>query len=294
MNVVVTGSNGQVGYCLVNRLKGLPDVNLIALDRAELDISDEKAVKNIIEQLKPDVIINAAAYTAVDLAESNQQECFAINADGPKYLSIAADRIGALLLHISTDYVFNGEASHPYDEMAEASPVSVYGQSKLAGELAIKDFCSRYAILRTAWVFGEHGNNFVKTMLRLAQNRPELSVVGDQFGGPTYAGDIADALIQMMVKMTQNTNSDLTGVYHFSGQPYVSWYQFATEIFDASEKHGLIAKKPTVNCIVSSEYPTAAPRPKNSKLSCEKITTHFGIAVSDWKKQMNNIQEYSK
>ncbi len=233
MKVLITGSQGQVGQCLVSVLSERNDIEAVAYDRDLLDITSEEKVKITLAELKPDVIINAAAHTAVDKAETDIEMSYAINRDGPLHLAKAAQSLDALLMHISTDYVFDGDKSDPYVETDTPNPKGVYGQSKLAGEEAVAEHCSRYTILRTAWVFGEHGNNFVKTMLRLGKERPELGIIGDQFGGPTYAGDIANALVMMM---DQFNGQEQSGIYHFSGQPHVSWYQFAKAIFVSAEQ----------------------------------------------------------
>ncbi|HCG6789346.1 TPA: dTDP-4-dehydrorhamnose reductase [Vibrio parahaemolyticus] len=289
MKVLVTGSKGQVGNSLVELLSKRQDVELMAYDRAELDITNEKFVSEQVLALKPDVIINAAAHTAVDKAETDIEMSYAINRDGPLYLATASETIGAVLFHISTDYVFDGKKSEPYAESDTPNPKGVYGQSKLAGELAVAQHCSRYAILRTSWVFGEHGNNFVKTMLRLGKDRPELGIIGDQFGGPTYAGDIAKALIMMMDKFS---GKELSGIYHFSGIPHVSWCQFANAIFNAANRHEILKKLPIVNEITTEQYPTPAPRPANSRLNCSKINSLFGIEPSNWTDALNNIEVY--
>lgn len=291
MKVLVTGCHGQVGHCLVKQLEKRVDIELIAYDRDELDITSLKAVMHLVTELKPDVIINAAAHTAVDKAESDVELSYAINRDGPKYLALSAQSVGALLLHISTDYVFDGTKESPYLEADETGPQGVYGQSKLAGELAVQEHCSRYGILRTAWVFCEHGDNFVKTMLRLGAERSELGIIGDQFGGPTYAGDIANALIKMMNKYQLNKDTP-SGIYHYSGIPHVSWYQFACEIFSQAEKQGALESSPTVKEITTSEYPTPAPRPTNSRLNSQKIADVFSIEPSDWKLALERIREY--
>ncbi|MCW8348132.1 dTDP-4-dehydrorhamnose reductase [Vibrio sp. ZSDZ65] len=291
MKVLITGCHGQVGYCLVERLNKRDDVKVVAYDRDALDITSKEQVQAVIARLMPNVVINAAAHTAVDKAESDVEPSFAINRDGPMNLAIAAESVGALLLHISTDYVFDGSKSEPYLECDTTGPKGVYGKSKLAGELAVQEHCSKYAILRTAWVFGEHGNNFVKTMLRLGADRPELGIIADQLGGPSYAGDIADALITMMDKFAVADN-DLSGVYHYSGAPHVSWYEFAKEIFLAADKYSVLKSIPLVNEITADQYPLPAPRPANSRLNCSKIESVFGIVPSDWKLALNNIAEY--
>ncbi|WP_172567458.1 dTDP-4-dehydrorhamnose reductase [Vibrio fluvialis] len=289
MKVLITGCNGQVGHCLTERLKDKAE--LLALDYEGLDITDQAAVFSVVSEFLPDYIINAAAHTAVDRAEQEVELSNAINRDGPQYLAQAAESCGAVMLHISTDYVFDGEGEKPYIESDLTYPQGVYGQSKLAGEQAVAYGCSKHLILRTAWVFGEHGNNFVKTMLRLAQTRDELNIVGDQFGGPTYAGDIADALITM-VDYIEKGQQPVWGVYHFAGMPYASWYEFAAKIFQLAEMKGVLAKQPKIASIPTSAYPTPAKRPANSRLDCSKIENQFGIKPSDWKAALENIQVY--
>ena len=289
MKVLITGCNGQVGHCLTKRLTKQAEV--LALDYEGLDITDYDAVLNTVAAFQPNYIINAAAHTAVDRAEQEVELSFAINRDGPSYLAKAAKECGAVMLHISTDYVFDGMGDKPYQESDSTEPQGIYGQSKLAGEQAVAESCPEHLILRTAWVFGEHGNNFVKTMLRLAQCRDELSIVGDQFGGPTYAGDIADALITMVQYLEQGKQAKW-GVYHFSGMPYASWFDFARAIFQAAERYDVHAKHPKISAIPTSDYPTPAKRPVNSRLDCSKIEHQFGIKPSDWNAALNNIQAY--
>ncbi|WP_335911629.1 dTDP-4-dehydrorhamnose reductase [Shewanella indica] len=289
MKVLITGCNGQVGYCLTERLTKQAEV--LALDYEGLDITDRDAVLNKVAVFQPNYIINAAAHTAVDRAEQEVELSYAINRDGPRYLAQAAKECGAVMLHISTDYVFDGVGDKPYQENDTTGPQCVYGKSKLAGEQAVAESCPEHLILRTAWVFGEHGNNFVKTMLRLAESRDELSIVGDQFGGPTYAGDIADALISMVQHLEQGKQAKW-GVYHFSGMPYASWFDFANAIFEETEQQNVLTKQPKLSAIPSSAYPTPAKRPANSRLDCSKIENQFGIKPSDWNAALNNIQAY--
>lgn len=290
MKILVTGSNGQVGSSLVKLLNQMPEIVFLAADREQLDITDCEAVNKLVNDFKPNAIINAAAYTGVDKAEQEVELSYAINRDGPQFLAQAANSVGATILHISTDYVFAGDKDGKYAETDTVAPQGVYGHSKLAGELAVAAACPRHIILRTAWVFCETGNNFVKTMLRLAQNRDELDVVADQFGGPTYAGDIANALI-VMAKAIHAGNHDY-GVYHFAGMPHVHWHQFACEIFSQSKSQGLLNKEMRVNAITSDQYPTHAKRPANSKLECNKILQNFGIEASDWQEALNNLNSY--
>ncbi len=295
MKVLITGSNGQVGSCLVKQLQSCPNTEILAVDRNELDITSQSSVIKTVNEFKPNIIINAAAHTAVDKAESEVDLSYAINRDGPLYLAQAAEDIGAALLHISTDYVFSGEKDGLYSETDYVDPQGVYGKSKLAGENAVLKACARTIILRTAWVFGEEGNNFVKTMLRLAQQRDELGIVSDQYGGPTYAGDIAAALVTIAKDITvQGDDFDKTkyGIYNFSGLPHTSWCGFAQTIFYKAVEQKIFNKAPIVNGIKSEDYPTPAKRPANSKLNTQKITEMFGIQASDWQCALNQLSDY--
>lgn len=286
---LITGAKGQVGHCLTEQLTGKAEI--LAVDRDELDITDRDAVFNIVKTFKPDVIINAAAHTAVDRAESEVELSEAINVKGPQYLAEVANEIGAVILHISTDYVFEGTGTGEYKEDDQTNPQGVYGRTKLEGEIAVQQANPRSIILRTAWVFGEHGHNFVKTMLRLAKDRDSLGIVGDQFGGPTYAGDIAKALIEMSNQILSGKENAF-GVYHFTGKPYVSWYEFAKAIFAEAELQNILEKSPLVNSIATSDYPTPAKRPANSRLDLTKIKQVFNIEPSDWQAALKNIKAY--
>ncbi len=290
MKVLITGKNGQVGSCLVSQLNDIPSIEFLALGRDELDITNAEQVNEVVNKYQPTTIINAAAYTAVDKAETEVELANAINNLGPKNLAKAASNVNAVILHISTDYVFAGNKDGLYTESDEVNPQGVYGQTKLAGEQSVAQECAAHIILRTAWVFSEYGNNFVKTMLRLAQTRDTLGVVGDQFGGPTYAGDIAKALINIAQQLQQGTTK--FGVYNYSGYPHVSWQEFATAIFSKALSQQVIETPVTVNAISTSDYPTPAKRPANSKLDCSKITTNFSVKPSDWKTALNTIQQY--
>ncbi|OBU42443.1 dTDP-4-dehydrorhamnose reductase [Photobacterium damselae] len=295
MKVLITGSHGQVGSCLVEQLKISPNTEILAVDRNELDITSQSDVIKSVNEFKPHIIINAAAHTAVDKAETEVDLSYAINRDGPLYLAQAAENVGAALLHISTDYVFSGDKDDMYVETDTVDPQGVYGKSKLAGEQAVLDNCTRTIILRTAWVFGEEGNNFVKTMLRLAQQRDELGIVADQFGGPTYAGDIATALITIartIVAEGSNFESSKYGIYHYSGLPHTSWCGFAQTIFDKAVEQKVLNKAPIVNGIKTEDYPTPAKRPANSKLNTQKITETFDIQASDWQCALNQLSDY--
>lgn len=290
MKVLITGKNGQVGSCLVLQLNNMTEINFLALSREELDITDAEQVIKIVNEYKPTVIINAAAYTAVDKAECEVELANAINNLGPKNLAKAAAQVNAAIIHISTDYVFAGNKEGLYTETDEVSPQCVYGQTKLAGEQSVAQECDEHIILRTAWVFSEFGNNFVKTMIRLAQTRNTFSVVGDQFGGPTYAGDIAKTILNIAQQLQQG--STRFGVYNYSGCPHVSWQEFAQEIFAKAISQHEVDRLVTVNAISTSEYPTPAMRPANSKLDCDKIKNNFSIQMSDWKAALNTIKKY--
>jgi len=289
VRVLITGCKGQVGYCLAEKLAG--QVELLALDSEQLDITDAVAVDKTVAEFKPDFILNAAAYTAVDRAEEEKELAYAVNSEGPRNLARSAHLHDSVLLHLSTDYVFDGEGDSAYLENHTPNPQSVYGASKLAGEIAVAEECNQHLIVRTAWVFGEHGNNFVKTMLRLGLSHNQLSIVGDQYGSPTYAGDIADALITMMLHVASGKQT-AWGVFHFSGTPYVSWFQFAQRIFDAAKSNVVLTQTPSLKSITTAEYPTPAKRPANSRLNCEKVQSQFDIKPSDWQKALTNISAY--
>lgn len=288
MKVLVTGSSGQVGTCLVKQLNN--KVNLLALNSTELNITNENDVNDIVLGFKPNIIINAAAYTAVDMAEDELELSGAVNAKGAEYLAKSAYKVGAAILHISTDYVFDGSKNIPYTETDNTNPQNSYGKTKLAGENAVKIACPRHIILRTAWVFSEYGNNFVKTMLRLATERTELSIVADQFGGPTFADDIATTLVTFAQRIYYSGFKEY-GVYNYSGLPYVSWYEFAQYIFQQAVYQGVISSKPIVNPINTNDYPTKAKRPANSCLNLSKIQLQ-GIKESNWKSALQHIEKY--
>lgn len=293
MRILITGCHGQVGSSLTEQLANHENTEVLALDREHLDITNQEAVYSAVTEFQPTIIINAAAHTAVDKAEEEVDLSYAINRDGPKYLAQAAQSVGAAMLHISTDYVFEGNKAGEYVETDATKPQGVYGKSKLAGEIAVAQACNKHIILRTAWVFGENGNNFVKTMLRLGECRDALNIVGDQFGGPTFAGDIANTLIQIAKRITQGNEVEY-GIYHYSGLPHVSWFDFADAIFGIAVGQGVLVNKPSLTSITTDQYPTPAKRPSNSRLSTEKITLGFSVKASDWKAALNNIQAYTE
>ncbi|MES9884230.1 MAG: dTDP-4-dehydrorhamnose reductase [Sedimenticola sp.] len=280
MKIMITGSNGQVGYELNVRAQAM-EFDVIAVDCDQLDITQRDAVNSFILRHSPDLVINAAAYTAVDKAEEEKATAFSVNRDGPLHLANACAEKGIPLLHISTDYVFDGTKKAPYTESDRPNPQSVYGQSKLEGDLAVASALEQQITLRVAWVFGSTGNNFVRTMLRLGEERGELGVVADQYGGPTYAGDIAETLL-MLASMIDRGEEVQWGIYHYIGSPATSWHGFAEEIFKQAVSHGLLEKAPKVNRITTEEYPTPAMRPKNSVLDSQRINQIFGFEQPDW------------
>ncbi|WP_067708420.1 dTDP-4-dehydrorhamnose reductase [Erwinia sp. ErVv1] len=290
MRLLILGAAGQVGREITRQ--ACPQWIVRAVDRSGLDITDSSAIDAIVSDFKPDIIINAAAYTAVDKAETEEIAAYAINCDGAKFLAQAAEKSGAALLHISTDYVFSGDKDGLYQENDATGPTGVYGASKLAGEKAIQQYCQRHIIMRTAWVFGEFGNNFVKTMIRLARDRETLDVVGDQYGSPTWAGDIANALLTISQRILEGSEIKW-GIYHFSGFPYTNWYEFADKILTIASNSALINRKPLIRSITTFDYPTPARRPLNSKLNCSKILENFHIQPSDWQAALKKLHSYT-
>jgi dTDP-4-dehydrorhamnose reductase len=270
MKILVTGRNGQVGGALQLALAGLGEI--ITLDRTQLDLSNLDATREVVRSIRPNLIVNAAAYTAVDLAESDEAMAYRINAEAPGVLAEEAQRLGAGIIHYSTDYVYDGGKSGPWLETDATGPLSVYGRSKLAGEVAIAAVGVPHVILRTSWVYGLHGKNFLLTMLRLAQSRPELSIVSDQVGAPTWSVTIAQATASIIKKFPDLAAADhLSGIYHLCAGGQTSWYGFAEKIF----AHSLIQQKPQLHPITTADYPTPAVRPKNSVMNTDKFEQNF-------------------
>ena len=289
MRILITGADGQLGKCLQKVFKDKAEI--YAFNRNELDITDKTFVTETFSSIQPDFIINAAAYTAVDKAESEYEKAYMINAVGPKNLAIASAQNNSTLIHISTDYVFDGKNNTPYKEVDNTNPQSVYGKTKLDGENFVKEFCKQHLILRTSWVFSEYGNNFVKTMLNLAE-KETLNIVSDQVGGPTYAMDIALAVEKIIEKSSES--NDCFGTYNFSGEPYCSWYDFAASIFAKAKELGVIEKSPKLNPIPTIDYPTPATRPESSKLNNSKINNVFGINPSNWNNALIQLSNYKR
>ncbi|MEM5386452.1 dTDP-4-dehydrorhamnose reductase [Paraburkholderia phymatum] len=277
--ILVTGVNGQVGFELARSLQGLG--NIAALSRQQFDLANFDQIRSVIRELKPALIVNPAAYTAVDLAEKECDDAMRINGEAPGIIAEEAKKLGAPMLHFSTDYVFDGTKPAPYVELDETNPQNVYGASKLAGERAIAEVGGASLVFRTSWVYGGRGKNFLLTMLRLAADRPVLRIVGDQFGAPTWSKTIA-ALVAHIVAQGHAAGTEWwaskSGVYHLTAGGSTSWAGFAQAIFDMAE----LEKKPSVESIPASEYPVPAKRPSNSRMSCEKLAASFGVQVPQW------------
>jgi dTDP-4-dehydrorhamnose reductase len=284
--LLVTGADGQVGCELRQSLAPLGQV--IALDRAACDLARPAEVARILRAATPDVIVNAAAYTAVDRAEQEEELATLINGTAVGEIAQAARQLGALLIHYSTDYVFDGRKDAPYAEDDVPSPISAYGRSKLAGERAIAQCGGRYLIVRTSWIYAARGHNFLKTVLRLARERDELSIVDDQIGAPTWARDLAAATAAMTRQARQEIARDdfESGLFHVTGSGATSWFVFAKAVVKQAEQYGLLARKSKIVPIASSEYPVAATRPKNSRLSGARARHRFQIALPEWEQSL--------
>ena len=286
MRLVVTGREGQVARSLVER--GPADVEVVTLGRPELDLAGpSQAIVAAIEMACPDVIVSAAAYTQVDKAESERDLAFAVNERGAAAVAGAAKRLGIPLIHLSTDYVFDGSKRSPYLEEDTTAPTGVYGASKLAGERAVLAEHANCAVLRTAWVYSPFGSNFVKTMLRLASERDEIPVVGEQRGNPTNALDVADGVLQVARNLLNQADPAGRGVFHMTGTGEASWAEFATAVFAASAEVGGpgALEKP----IRTVDYPTAAKRPANSRLDCGRLARVHGVSLPEWRSSMKTV-----
>lgn len=277
MKIMVTGANGQLGMDVVSTFREYHEV--YGFGREELDITDIEQCDQIVHDIKPDVIIHCAAYTAVDLAETDMDKAYLVNANGTRNIALTAEKVGAKVCYISTDYVFDGSNTIPYTEYEPTNPSSVYGKSKRDGELFLQTICSDYYIVRTSWVFGLHGNNFVKTMLKLAHNRDSIQVVEDQHGSPTYTLDLSYFLLDLI-------STDKYGIYHVTNSGNCSWYEFATAIFEESDK--LTRIEP---CL-TSDFPRPAPRPQYSVLDNMSIRTNGFTELRHWREALIDfIQE---
>ncbi len=286
MKIAVIGSSGQLGRELVRRARR-KGFEILGLDVPEIDITDPASIKARISSEKLGWVINAAAYTAVDKAESEPEAAFAVNRDGPHNLARYCCASDLPLIHISTDYVFDGTKTEAYTEQDDILPMSVYGESKAAGEMEIRNHLPRHIILRTAWLYGVDGQNFVKTMLSLGRERPVVKVVSDQRGCPTSAADLADAIVSVVAKGTEGSSTSW-GTYHYCGGGSTTWYAFAEAIYKIAGKFEKLPLKDVVP-IKTSDYPTPAKRPLNSVLDCRKIEKNFGIKPRPWKEALSEM-----
>lgn len=285
MRIAVTGKTGQVVTALL--ALNAPDLTVIALGRPELDLAVPSSVRDALKTAAPDVVISSAAYTAVDKAESESDAAFAVNRDGARAVAEAAAELAIPVIHLSTDYVFDGSKTEPYLEDDATGPTSVYGRSKLEGELAVAAATDDHAILRTAWVYSPYGNNFVKTMLRLAETRDELRVVADQVGCPTSADDIARAVVAIARRMVADPSPALRGVFHLAGRGETSWAGFARAIFDVRE--AVTGASMVVHDITTADYPTPAKRPANSRLNCDRLEAAYGLRLPRWQTSTEDV-----
>lgn len=301
--ILLTGKNGQIGFELKKILPRLGE--LIALDREDLDLSDSSETRRMVQELRPRLIVNAAAYTAVDQAETDQHAARALNAEAPAVLAEAARKVGAALVHFSTDYVFDGLKNSPYIEDDPTNPLSVYGKTKLAGEEAIRQIGVLHLIFRTAWVYGTRGRNFLLTILRLASQREELRIVGDQIGAPTWCREIAQATASILQNLSDASPSamslsDLSGTYHMTAAGSTTWFDFARAILDEGARtspyvpwfaDATSGRPLTIQRIVpitTAEYPTPAQRPAYSVLSNERLFRTFHVRLPDWRTQLHS------
>ena len=287
MRIAVTGKSGQVVTALIER-GGIAGHEIVALGRPELDLADPASVVRAIAAAQPDAVVSAAAYTAVDKAESERDLAFAVNAAGAGAVAQAAKALGVPLVHVSTDYVFDGALDRPYVESDPTGPTGVYGASKLAGEDAVlSTYGENSAVLRVAWVYSPFGGNFVKTMLRLAADRDELGVVADQIGNPTSALDIADGILKVATNMVSDSYPELRGVFHMTATGEASWADFAQAIFAASAARG--GPSAGVKRIGTADYPTPAKRPANSRLECGRIAQAHGVTLPRWQDALDVV-----
>ncbi|MBS1548562.1 MAG: dTDP-4-dehydrorhamnose reductase [Bacteroidetes bacterium] len=277
MKILVTGSNGQLGLCLQNIAQQYSEHDFVFLDSTSLDITNRSQIEDTFEEYKPQICINAAAYTAVDKAETEFEKAFAVNAYGVENLASLCEEYKALLIHISTDYVFDGTTELPYSEDDFTSPLGVYGASKLLGEELAMENNPKTIIIRTSWLYSEHQKNFVKTMLHLFNQKKELGIVNDQFGQPTNANDLATAIMEIISRERQKM-----GIYHFSNYPETTWYHFAQKIAEFS--HAEVQLNP----ITTAEYPTPAQRPMRSTFCLDKIETDYGIEAQYWENSLED------
>jgi len=291
MRILVTGKNGQVGFELQRALASLGEV--VAVDRRQCDLASADILRSFVREVKPDVIVNAGAYTAVDRAESDKDLAIGVNATAPAILGEEADRLGAFVVHYSTDYVFDGAKEGRYTEDDQPNPKNVYGVSKLAGERALRAKCQRHIILRTSWVVGAHGSNFARTILRLAAERDVLNVVSDQIGSPTSASLLADVTALLVRDASRAPDQFAYGLYHLAANGNTNWHQYACHIIDRARAAGQPMKvaPDAIRAIRSDQYPTPAQRPQNSCLDTSRLRQAFGLHLPDWTSGVDHILE---
>ena len=289
MKILVTGKNGQVGHELMCTLAPLGQV--VGVDVKECDLAQSAAIDALLERVKPDIIINPAAYTEVDKAESEPTKAHAVNAQAPKFLARYAARHNIPIIHFSTDYVFDGKKDGLYLEDDEPNPKSVYGKTKWLGEEAVRKMAAKHIIIRTSWVFGSHGVNFLKTMLKLATERDRLSVVSDQFGAPTSARMLAEAVAQIVTELGEPGSYRKYGTYHVAARGETSWHGYAQVVVEKAIKHGMAIKinPKDIKPISSKEYPMPAPRPANSRLDTTKVSMVFSVSLPKWQDEVERV-----
>lgn len=281
MKILVAGAQGQLARALVDAARARGGLDVVALGRPRLDLRDQEGVTAAFAAIQPDLVVNAAAYTAVDKAESDADAAVAVNRDGAAALAAASGRHACPIIHISTDYVFDGAKRAPYVETDSVNPAGIYGRSKLEGEIAVRAANPRHVILRTAWLYAPYGQNFLRTMVRLARERPLLRVVGDQRGNPTYVPHLAEAILAVAAQLGAGGHAaDAWGIYHAAADGEASWAGFAAEIIRAGAQYGVPAVP--VLPIATAEYPTPAARPANSRLDCGKLRQTFGVRLPLW------------
>ena len=291
LKALITGGTGQVGTELIRRGDGCR-VDIVAPNRAEINLLNESDVYSQLNSIRPDVVVNAAAFTAVDAAETECDMAFQVNRDAVRIMANSCNLLSIPLIHISTDYVFDGAKTGSYKETDIICPIGVYGRSKEAGEAILRELLEKHIILRTSWVYAAHGNNFVKTMLRIGRERQNLNVVNDQFGAPTFAGDIADAIFSIAKKVLGHDELEFWGTYHYTAKGRTTWKDFAEVIFE--EASTWLPNKPYVEGIPSSQYPTAAKRPANSVLNCAKVDSKLGPPRRHWREGLDEVLDELK
>ena len=291
LKALITGGTGQVGTELIRRGDGCR-FDIVAPNRAEINLLNKSDVYSQLNSIRPNIVVNSAAFTAVDAAETECDMAFKVNRDAVRIMANCCNLLSIPLIHISTDYVFDGTKAGSYKETDLICPIGVYGRSKEAGEAIVRELLEKHIILRTSWVYAAHGNNFVKTMLRIGRERQNLNVVNDQFGAPTFAGDIADAIFSIAKKVLEHDKLEFWGTYHYTAKGRTTWKDFAEVIFEAASTW--LPHKPYVEGIPSSQYPTAAKRPANSVLNCAKVDSKLGPPRRHWREGLDEVLDELK